>query len=95
MAAPALAAGHPSFIGQFSQLKNSLAIAPNDDVLTVNAGDGLIVETTPRGHQIATFLLDNSGSPPGSGALFGLTLAQHGSGVYYVDDATKFLRLLH
>ena len=72
-----------------------LAIAPNDDVLTVNAGDGLIVETTPRGHQIATFLLDNSGSPPGSGALFGLTVAPHGSGVYFVDDATNFLRLLH
>jgi hypothetical protein len=72
-----------------------LAIAPNDDVLTVNAGDGLIVETTPRGHQIATFLLDNSGTPPGNGALFGLTVAPHGSGVYYVDDATNFLRLLH
>jgi hypothetical protein len=72
-----------------------LAIAPNDDVLTVNAGDGLLVETTPRGHQIATFLLDSSGSPPGSGALFGLTVAPHGSGVYYVDDATNFLRLLH
>src|SRR5215469_485646 len=39
-----------------------LAIAPNGDVLTVNGGDGLIVETTPRGHQIATFLLDHSGS---------------------------------
>jgi hypothetical protein len=72
-----------------------LAIAPNGDVLTVNGGDGLIVETTPRGHQIATFLLDNSGSPPGSGALFGLAVAPHGSGVYYVDDATNFLRLFH
>jgi hypothetical protein len=72
-----------------------LAIAPNDDVLTVNAGDGLIVETTPGGAQVASFLLDNSGSPPGSGALFGLAVAPHGSGVYYVDDATNFLRLLH
>jgi hypothetical protein len=72
-----------------------LAIAPNGDVLTVNAGDGLIVETTPRGHQIASFVLDSSGSPPGSGALFGLAVAPHGSGVYYVDDATNFLRLLH
>jgi hypothetical protein len=72
-----------------------LAIAPNDDVLTVNGGDGLIVETTPGGRQVATFLLDNSGSPPGSGALFGLAVAPHGSGVYYVDDATNFLRLLH
>jgi hypothetical protein len=72
-----------------------LTIAPNGDVLTVNAGDGLIVETTPRGHQIATFMLDSSGSPAGSGALFGLAVAPHGSGVYYVDDATNFLRLLH
>ena len=72
-----------------------LAIAPNDDVLTVNGGDGLIVETTPRGKQVATFLLDNAGSPPGSGNLFGLTVAPRGSGVYYVDDGTNFLRLFH
>jgi hypothetical protein len=75
-----------------------LAIAPNDDVLTVNANDGLIVETTPHGRQIATFQLDSSGSPPavpGSGALFGLAVAPHGSGVYYVDDATNMLDLLH
>jgi hypothetical protein len=31
-----------------------LAIAPNGDVLTVNAGDGNLVETTPEGVQIAT-----------------------------------------
>ncbi len=74
-----------------------LAIAPNDDVLSVNGGDGLIVETTPGGKQIATFLLDNSGSPPGSGGLFGLAVAPHGSGVYYVDDnaTPNSLRLLH
>jgi hypothetical protein len=72
-----------------------LVIAPNGDVLTVNAGDGLIVETTQRGHQIATFLLNNMGSPPGSGALFGLAVAPHGAGVYFVDDDTNFLRLLH
>jgi hypothetical protein len=70
-----------------------LAIAPNDDVLTVNANDGLIVETTPHGKQIATFQLDSSGNPPGSGALFGLAVAPHGSGVYYVDDATNTLNL--
>jgi hypothetical protein len=72
-----------------------LTIAPNGDVLSVNGGNGLIVETTPGGAQVAHFLLDNSGSPPGSGALFGLAVAPHGSGVYYVDDATNFLRLLH
>jgi hypothetical protein len=72
-----------------------LTIAPNGDVLTVNGGNGLIVETTPGGAQVAHFFLDRSGSPPGSGALFGLAVAPHGSGVYYVDDATNFLRLLH
>jgi hypothetical protein len=72
-----------------------LAIAPNGDILTVNGGDGLIVETTPRGRQIATFLLDNTGSPPGAGANFGLALAPRGSGVYCVDDNTNALDLLH
>ena len=72
-----------------------LTIAPNGDVLTVNGANGLIVETTPGGAQVAHFLLDSSGSPPGSGALFGLAVAPQGSGVYYVDDATNFLRLLH
>jgi len=28
-------------------------------------------------------------------ALFGLAVAPYGSGVYYVDDAANFLRLLH
>jgi hypothetical protein len=72
-----------------------LTIAPNGDVLTVNGGNGLIVETTPGGAQVAHFFLDKSGSPPGNGALFGLAVAPHGSGVYYVDDDTNSLRLLH
>jgi len=72
-----------------------LTIAPGGDVLTVNGGNGKIVETTPNGRQVATRLLDNSGSPPGSGALFGLAIAPNGNGVYYVDDAVNTLRLLH
>ena len=72
-----------------------LTIAPNGDVLSVNGGNGLIVETTPGGAQVAHFFLDKSGSPRGSGALFGLAVAPSGRGVYYVDDATNFLRLLH
>lgn len=31
-----------------------LILAPNGDILTTNAGDGNIVETTPSGHQVAT-----------------------------------------
>src|SRR6266516_1195130 len=51
-----------------------LAIAPNGNVLTVNGGDGFLVETTPASSQVATALLDNTGSPPGAGALFGLAV---------------------
>jgi hypothetical protein len=72
-----------------------LIIAPNGDVLSVNGGNGLIVETTPAGKQIATKLLDKSGSPPGAGALFGLAVAPNQAGLYYVDDAVNTLRLLH
>jgi DNA-binding beta-propeller fold protein YncE len=72
-----------------------LIIAPDGDVLTVNAGNGEIVETTPGGVQVAARQLDSSGTPPGAGALFGLADRPGGRGVYYVDDATNTLRLLH
>ena len=72
-----------------------LTIAPNGHVLTVNGNNGKIVETTPAGRQVASRFLDRSGMPPGAGALFGLTLAPRGRGVYYVDDAANTLRLLH
>ena len=70
-----------------------LAIAPNGDILTVNGGNGKIVETTPGGSQVATTFLDNSGSPAGAGALFGLAVAP-GSILYFVDDAANTLRVL-
>jgi DNA-binding beta-propeller fold protein YncE len=72
-----------------------LAVAPNGNVLTVNGGDGRLVETSPAGMQVAHRFLDKSGSPKGAGALFGLAVAPHGSGLYYVDDAVNTLRLLH
>jgi hypothetical protein len=73
-----------------------LAIAPNGHVLTVNGGDGRIVETTPAGAQIFSLFLDSSGSPAGAGALFGLAVkSSYGGGVYFVDDATNTLGLLH
>jgi hypothetical protein len=71
-----------------------LAIAPNSNILTVNGGNGRIVETTPSGRQVFSRFLDRSGSPPGAGALFGLAVRDR-SGVYYVDDAQNTLRLLH
>ena len=72
-----------------------LTLAPNGDILTVNAGDGRIVETTPAGAQVAFKYLDTSGSPPGSGALFGLVVTPNRNGVYFVDDATNTFELLH
>jgi hypothetical protein len=45
--------------------------------------------------QIDQRFLDKSGSPPGSGALFGLALTPGADGIYYVDDAVNTLRLLH
>ena len=67
-------------------------------MLTVNAGDGFIVETTPGGKQIAKALLDKTvvpPSPPGAGALFGLALTPNANGIYYVDDAVNTLNLFH
>ncbi len=72
-----------------------LTVAPGGNVLTVNGGDGRLVETTPAGVQIAKRFLDKSGSPKGAGALFGLAVAPYASGLYYVDDAVNTLRLLH
>jgi hypothetical protein len=69
-----------------------MVVAPNGNILTVNGNNGLLVETNPNGEQVRTAWLDNSGSPAGSGALFGLVDVP-GSGIYYVDDATNTLNL--
>jgi sugar lactone lactonase YvrE len=61
-----------------------MAIAPNGDIITVNGNDGLAVETNPSGPQVATATFDNNNG--GGGNLFGLALAPHGRGVYFVDD---------
>jgi len=68
-----------------------LAIAPNGDILTVNGGDGNIVETTPKGAQVDSMQI----TPNGGGALFGLAVLPDTEGVYFVDDALNTLNLLH
>jgi sugar lactone lactonase YvrE len=75
-----------------------LAIAPNGDILTANGGDGNLVETTPAGTQVEVKVLDDTPVPPGlpgNGTLFGLALAPHGAGVYFVDDGSNTLNLLN
>ena len=67
-----------------------LALAVNGDILAANGNDGNLVITKPNGRQVDTVLLD----PAGAGVLFGLTDVP-GQGVYFVDDGTNTLDLLH
>jgi hypothetical protein len=76
--------------GNLLNMPLGLAIAPNGDVLTVNGGDGNIVETTPAGAQVDSITI----SPNGAGALFGLAVLPGTGGAYFVDDAVNTLNLL-
>src|SRR5260370_1461529 len=70
-----------------------LAIAPNDNILTVNSNDGNMVETTPGGVQVAVRAVDVTGT--GAGTLFGLAVTSERAGVYFVNDGNNALYLLH
>jgi hypothetical protein len=70
-----------------------LAIAPNGDILTVNANDGNMVETTPGGKQVAVKGVDVTGT--GGGTLFGLAIRPNDESVYFVNDGNNTLDLLH
>jgi len=50
--------------GHFLNGELGLVIAPNGDILTVNGGNGNLVEVAPSGAQIAVRSLDSSGGPP-------------------------------
>jgi sugar lactone lactonase YvrE len=67
-----------------------MTLAPNGDLVTANAGDGNLVETTPAGAQFPPV---NTGA--GAGGLFGLTVVPDGQGVYFVNDTENSLGLLH
>jgi hypothetical protein len=88
------AADGGSTVSQGGLLKQplGLALAPNGNILTTNAGDGNIVETTPAGKQVVAQTADKK---TGAGTLFGLVVAPGGKGVYYVDDGENTLQLLH
>jgi hypothetical protein len=61
-----------------------LAIAPNGHILTVNGGDGNIVETSPGGKQVAFKTIDHNMG--GAGNLFGLAVKPGADAVYFVND---------
>jgi hypothetical protein len=69
-----------------------LTLAPNGDLLTVNAGNNDLVELTRSGHIVAVRNLDRA-DPPG-GALFGLATTDEPNAVYYVNDDTNTLDVL-
>jgi hypothetical protein len=66
-----------------------LTLAPNGDILTANGNDGLVVETTPWGQQVA-----NLDTGFGAGSLFGLTVPRRSKSVYLVDDGNNTLAAL-
>jgi hypothetical protein len=64
-----------------------LALAPNGDIITTNAGNGVVVETTPAGKQVAWF-----DTKDGAGALFGVAVTP--TGLDLVDDANNTVQQL-
>ena len=53
-----------------------------------------MVETTPGGAQVAVKTIDTA-APPGAGDLFGLAVKPGADAVYFVNDGTNTLNLLH
>jgi len=90
-------AGAGMTIAQGGGLKQplGLAIAPNGDIVTVNAANGHMVGLANNGTQLSARFVDVSHSKSGAGTLFGLAVAPRASGVYYVDDGNNTLNLLH
>lgn len=66
-----------------------LTIAPNGDIVTTNGNDGNLVETTPRGMQVAVKTVETA---TGAGSLFGLAIPSGRPVVYFVDDGDNTLK---
>jgi hypothetical protein len=78
--------------GQHLKQPLGMILAPNGNILTTNAGDGNMVETTPAGKQVVVRTADTKTGP---GSLFGLAIAPGKTGIYFVDDGDNTLKLLH
>ena len=69
-----------------------LTLAPNGDLLTVNAGDNNLVELTQGGKIVTVTNVDTADAP--GGALFGLAATASPRQVYFVNDDTNTLNIL-
>lgn len=72
----------------------AMVMAPNGNLLVLNAKNGQVVELNPKtGEQFGAQWIDNNPAqtPPGNGDLFGLAMKPDGSGFYYVEDDVNTL----
>ena len=92
-------AGAGATLSAGGQLANPLGMdrAPNGDLLVANATNGKIVEVTPAGAQVGEYYAnqDVAQDPPGNGNLFDIAVNQGHDGIYFVNDDTNTLSLLH
>jgi hypothetical protein len=70
-----------------------LVLAPNGDLVAANGGDNNLVELTQGGKFVTENNVDTA-DPPG-GALFGLAASAHPRAVYFVNDDSNTLNVLH
>jgi hypothetical protein len=80
----------------FLQRPLAMATAPNGDLLVTNGLNGQVIEIDPStGKQLSAIWVDENKAqtPPGSGDLFGVTMAPSGKGFYYVEDEVNTLVL--
>lgn len=66
-----------------------LTLAPNGDLIAMNANDGNGVEISLQGRQVAKKVL----VPQGSGDLFAAAIAPGGKELLFVNDGTNALDL--
>jgi hypothetical protein len=92
-------AGSGTTLSSGGQLAHPLGMdqAPNGDLLVANATNGKIVEISPTGVQLGEYYAnrDFAQDPPGNGDLFGIAVNQARDGIYFVNDDTNTLSLLH
>jgi hypothetical protein len=88
--APLGEAGQTVAAGGYLNNPLGLTLAPNGDILTANANDGNVVETTPVGAEFQPL-----NTEAGGGGLFGLTVTPTFKGVYFVNDSNNTLGLAH
>lgn len=80
--------------GELLRRPLAMALAPNGDLLVINATNGQVVEIDPSsGKQLYAQWIDDdqAQSPPGNGDLFGIAIAPDGRGFYYVEDDVNAL----